>query len=49
MPNLSEQEILYNKIDDKTTIQQIQEYIEKVITIRGFSKQTVQDKMYLLY
>lgn len=42
---MEEQKELLNR---QSTIDEIQEYIKKVITLRGFANQRVQDKMLLL-
>ena len=40
---------IYNKLlNEKNTLNEIQNYIKEVIKIRGFSEQKVQDKMLLL-
>ena len=42
------QKQIYEILSSKSSIDEIQEYIKQVITIRGFSEQRVQDKMLLL-
>lgn len=42
------QQDLYNKLEQNTSLSEIQSYIEKVITLRGFSNQSVQESMLLL-
>lgn len=42
------QEQIYELLNNKNSIDEVQEYIRQVITIRGFSEQKVQDKMLLL-
>ena len=39
---------LYKLLNEKSSLNEIQSYIKEIITIRGFSKQKVQDKMLLL-
>ena len=39
---------LYELLNEKNTLNEIQNYIKEVIKIRGFSEQKVQDKMLLL-
>ena len=39
---------LYQLLNEKNTLNEIQNYIKEVIKIRGFSEQKVQDKMLLL-
>lgn len=38
----------YELLNEKNTLNEIQNYIKEVIKIRGFSEQKVQDKMLLL-
>ena len=38
---------LYELLNEKNTLNEIQNYIKEVIKIRGFSEQTVQDEMLL--
>lgn len=45
---LNEQNKLYEFLNENNSLNEIQDYIRKMITIRGFSKQRVQDKMLLL-
>lgn len=45
---MDKQKELLNLLDEKKNIDEIQEYIKKVIEIRGFANQRVQDKMLLL-
>lgn len=42
------QEKLLSLVNNASSIDDIQEYIKKVITMRGFSEQKIQDKMLLL-
>ena len=39
---------LYELLNEKNSLNEIQSYIREIITIRGFSAQRVQDKMLLL-
>ena len=45
---MNEQKELFNLLNKKNNIDKIQEYIKKVIEIRGFANQRVQDIMLLL-
>ena len=45
---MNKQKELLNLLNKKKNIDEIQEYIKKVIEIRGFANQRVQDKMLLL-
>lgn len=45
---MEEQKKLLELLNRKNTIDEVQEYIKKVITLRGFANQRVQDKMLLL-
>lgn len=45
---MNKQKELLNLLNEEKNIDQIQEYIKKVIEIRGFANQRVQDKMLLL-
>ena len=45
---LNEQNELYESLNENNSLNEIQDYIRKIITIRGFSEQRVQDKMLLL-
>ena len=45
---MKKQSELYELLNEKNTLNEIQNYIKEVIKIRGFSEQTVQDKMLLL-
>lgn len=45
---MNKQKELLNLLNEKNNIDEIQEYIKKVIEIRGFANQRVQDKMLLL-
>ena len=45
---MEEQKELLKSLNKKSTVNDIQEYIKKVITLRGFTNQRVQDKMILL-
>ena len=45
---MNKQKQLLNLLNSNKNINEIQEYIEKVIKLRGFDTQRVQDKMLLL-
>ena len=45
---MNKQKELLNLLNEEKNIDQIQEYIKKVIEIRGFANQRIQDKMLLL-
>ena len=45
---MKKQSELYELLNEKNTLNEIQNYIKDVIKIRGFSEQKVQDKMLLL-
>ena len=45
---MKEQKELLKLLNRQSTVDDVQEYIKKVITLRGFSNQRVQDKMLLL-
>ena len=45
---MKKQSELYELLNKKNTLNEIQNYIKEVIKIRGFSEQKVQDKMLLL-
>ena len=45
---MEKQSELYELLNEKNTLNEIQNYIKEVIKIRGFSEQKVQDKMLLL-
>lgn len=45
---MSEQNKLFKLLNKENTIDEIQEYIKKVIELRGFANQNIQDKMLLL-
>ena len=45
---MEEQERLLKLINKQSSINDVQEYIKKVITLRGFTNQSIQDKMLLL-
>ena len=45
---LNEQKKLYELLNENNSLNEIQNYIRKIIKIRGFSEQRVQDKMLLL-
>ena len=45
---MSEQDKLFKLLNKENTIDEIQEYIKKVIELRGFANQNIQDKMLLL-
>ena len=42
---LNEQNKLYEFLNENNSLNEIQDYIRKIITIRGFSEQRVQDKI----
>ena len=46
---LKKQFELYEALNEKISLNEMQNYIKKIITIRGISKQRVQDKMLLLF
>lgn len=46
---MNKQKELLNLLNEEKNIDEIQEYIKKVIEIRGFANQRVQDKMLLLF
>ena len=39
---------LWNKLNEKNTLQEVQKYIKDVIEIRGFSNQEIEKTMLLL-
>lgn len=45
---MKKQSELHELLNEKNTLNEIQNYIKEVIKIRGFSEQKVQDKMLLL-
>ena len=45
---MEEQKKLLELLNKKSSVNDLQEYIKKVITLRGFANQRVQDKMLLL-
>ena len=45
---MKEQKELLKLLNRQSTVDDVQEYIKKVITLRGFSNQRVQDKLLLL-
>lgn len=45
---MKKQSELYELLNEKNTLNEIQNYIKEVIKIRGFSEQKVQDEMLLL-
>lgn len=45
---LNNQKELYEFLNENNSLNEIQDYIREIITIRGFSEQRVQDKMLLL-
>lgn len=45
---MKKQSELYELLNEKNTLNEIQNYIKEVIKIRGFSEQKVQDKTLLL-
>ena len=42
------QEALWHQLDDKKSLSQVQEYVKKVIELRGFSNQKIEKTMLLL-
>lgn len=44
----NKQNKLYEFLNENNSLNEIQDYIREIITIRGFSEQRVQDKMLLL-
>lgn len=46
--NENTQTELWNKLSENNTLQEIQQYIKKVIEIRGFEKQEIEKTMLLL-
>ena len=45
---MEEQKKLLQLLNRKSSVDEVQEYIKKVITLRGFENQRVQEKMLLL-
>ena len=45
---MEEQKRLLELINKQSSVNDVQEYIKKVITLRGFTNQSIQDKMLLL-
>lgn len=45
---MKEQKELLKLLNKQSTVDDVQDYIKKVITLRGFSNQRIQDKMLLL-
>ena len=45
---MEKQKELLNNLNEKTSLVELQEYIEKVIEIRGFSNKSIQEEMPLL-
>ena len=45
---MEKQKDLLNQLNDKTSLVELQEYIRKVIEIRGFSDKSIQEEMLLL-
>ncbi|MBQ9267304.1 MAG: nucleotide pyrophosphohydrolase [Clostridia bacterium] len=45
---MNEQEELFSKLSETTTLPELQKYIKNVIELRGFSNKSVQDEMLLL-
>ena len=43
---INKQNQLYELLNEKNSLNEIQSYIREIITIRGFSEQRVQDKCY---
>ena len=46
--NNNSQVELWNKLDEKNSLQEVQNYIKEVIKIRGFSEQEIEKTMLLL-
>lgn len=46
--NNNNQVELWNKLDEKNSLQEVQNYIKEVIKIRGFSEQEIEKTMLLL-
>ena len=44
-----EQKELFNKLNNKTNLVELQKYIKEVIELRGFSNKSVQDEIMLLF
>ena len=45
---MQKQKDLLNNLNEKTSLTELQEYIKKVIEIRGFSDKSIQEEMLLL-
>ena len=45
---MEKQKQLLNNLNEKASLNELQEYIKKVIEIRGFSNKSVQEEMLLL-
>lgn len=45
---MEEQIYLLNNLNEKTSLAELQEYIKKMIEIRGFSDKSIQEEMLLL-
>ena len=45
---LNSQLDLWNKLNEKNTLQEVQQYIKDVIEIRGFANQEIEKTMLLL-
>lgn len=45
---MKEQKELLKLLNKQSTVDDVQDYIKKVITLRGFANQRIQDKMLLL-
>ena len=45
---MEEQKQLLNKLNEKTSLIELQEYIKKVIEMRGFANKSIQEEMLLL-
>ena len=45
---MEEEKRLLELINKQSSVNDVQEYIKKVITLRGFTNQSIQDKMLLL-
>ena len=45
---MQSQEELFESLDINSTLQDVQTYLKKVLELRGFSNQTVKDKLLLL-
>lgn len=45
---MMKQKELFNKLNEKTNLNELQNYIKNVIELRGFSNKSIQDEMLLL-